>query len=840
MTMRLRRHAGLLLLFAFWAAPACVLASQTSAVEASAAHEDATDAGYRHPPAALQALVDAPTAPRLSLSPQRDLIAYMRTPALPGIEVVAQPELKLGGIRIHPRTYASSSFAFVDDLWLQTVADGEEQRIVGLPQPLAIAAMAWSPDQRHIAFTQVDAAAGRVELWLVDVTAGRARRLIEQPLNTVVGSGVQWLPDSQGLLVQLRPEGQGEPPADAGIPSGPNIQETAGGGGVQSLRTFQDLLRNPQDARVFAHFLTTQVARVGLDGRIAPIGTPDLHVGLAVSPDGRHILRQRIQHPFSYQVPYSRFPRRIDVIDLQGAVVHTVATLPLIEGLPTGRDAVPTGVRRIDWRSDAPATLVWAEAQDGGDPAVDAEVRDRVFAHAAPFQDPPETLADLSMRYAGIRWGDDALALLTEFWWRDRQLREWRLAPGVAATAPVLLREGSYEDRYADPGDPVTVADARGFRRLLIAADGESIYRIGEGASPEGDRPFLDRQHLASGETQRLFHSQAPYYELPQALLDPEARQVLTTRESPTEPPNFFARTLGDAGDTPRALTAFPHPTPQLRDVSKEQIRYRRDDGVELTATLYLPAGHDPQRDGPLPLLMWAYPQEFRSAEVASQVTDSPHRFNRISYWGPLAYLAAGYAVLDDPAMPIVGEGDAEPNDTYVQQLVGSAQAAVDEVVRRGVADRDRIAVGGHSYGAFMTANLLAHSRLFRAGIARSGAYNRSLTPFGFQAEERNYWQARDTYLEMSPFNYADRIRDPILLIHGEEDNNSGTFPMQSERLYAAVMGLGGAARLVMLPRESHGYRARESILHMLYETHAWLETHVRDAPPRAEEDTTR
>lgn len=796
---------------------------------ADAAHGEA--AGYRLPAPELRSIVDAPQAPRLSLSPRRDLIAYMRVPALPGIDVVAQPELKLAGLRIHPRTFSGSAFSFADDLWLQEVDGGRERRIEGLPSPLALASLQWSHDQRHIALSHVDTRAGRVELWLVDVAAARARRLLDRPLGSVTGSGFDWLPDGRGLLALLRPERQGGPPQDDGVPAGPSVQETVGTGRVQSLRTYQDLLRNAHDEALFAYYLTSQLAQVGLDGSVREIGEPDLHVGASVSPDGRHLLRQRVERPFSYLVPYSRFPRRIDVIDLDGRLLHTVATLPLVEGLPTGNDAVPTGVRRIGWRADAPATLVWAEAQDGGDPSREAAVRDRVFAHAAPFAGEPRAIADLSMRYGGILWGHGELALLTESWWKTRRFREWRLAPDTGA-APALLREGSYEDRYADPGSPVMQPDDRGFARLLTTGPGGLvIYRIGAGASPEGDRPFLDRQDLAGGGTERLFQSSAPWYEAPFALLDEGATRILTTRESPQEPANILLRAT--AGGEPVALTDFPHPTPALRGVRKEQLRYTRADGVELTADLYLPPGHDPARDGPLPMLVWAYPREFKSADAASQVRGSPHRFNRISYWGPLAFLARGYAVLDGPTMPIVGEGDAEPNDTYVEQLVASARAAVDEVVRLGVADRDRIAIGGHSYGAFMTANLLAHSDLFRAGIARSGAYNRSLTPFGFQAEERNYWQARDTYHAMSPFDHADRIDEPVLFIHGEEDNNSGTFPMQSERMFAAIKGLGGTARLVMLPRESHGYRARESILHMLAETDAWLQRHVKEAPPR-------
>ncbi|MEN1940029.1 prolyl oligopeptidase family serine peptidase [Luteimonas sp. MJ174] len=832
-TPALKSLAAPLLLACLAMAPAPSQARDTAPGAASAGDASSDTNGYRLPAPALRAIVDAPQAPRLALSPKRDLIAYMQVPSLPGIDVVAQPELKLAGLRIHPRTQSASAFSFIDDLWLQSVDDGAERRIAGLPQPLALASMQWSPDQRHIAFSHVDQRAGRVELWLVDVGAGRARRLIEQPLGTAVGSGFDWLPDSTGLIALLRPEGQGAAPESDGIPRGPNIQQTDGGGQVQSLRTYQDLLGNPHDEALFAYYMTRQLVRLGLDGRVEPIGGPELYVGASMSPDGRHLLRQRLERPFSYLVPYSRFPRRIDVIDMGGELLHTVATLPLVEGLPTGNDAVATGVRRIAWRADAPATLVWAEAQDGGDPAREVEVRDRVLAHAAPFKGEPDVIADLSMRYGGVRWGHGGLALLTESWRKTRRTREWRLAPDTGA-APVLLREGSYEDRYADPGTPVMQLDDRGFARLLTTGGGETIYRIGDGASPEGDRPFVDRQDLGGGGTERLFQSEAPWYEAPFALLDAEASRILTTRESPTEPANILLRTLGAAADAePVALTDFPHPTPALHGVSKEQIRYSRADGVEMTADLYLPAGYEPGRDGPLPMLMWAYPREFKSADAASQVRGSPHRFNRISYWGPLAYLARGYAVLDGPTMPIIGEGDAEPNDSYVKQLVASAQAAVDAVVERGVADRERIAIGGHSYGAFMTANLLAHSDLFRTGIARSGAYNRSLTPFGFQAEERNYWQATDVYDAMSPFDHADRINEPMLIIHGEQDNNSGTFPMQSERMYAAIKGLGGTARLVMLPNESHGYRARESILHMLAETDAWLEKHVKDAEPR-------
>ncbi len=815
---RARRASAVLVLCAgllLSVPPALALAPVT-------AQKAAQGEGYRLPSAALQAVVDAPRAPSLSLSPRRDLAAMLQTPPLPSIAQVAAPELKLAGLRINPKTVSDSRFSFGSKLWLISTADGTERQISGLPQPLSVASLAWSPDQKYLAFNQLDPASGANELWLVDVGTASARR-VAQGLNSVVGNGYAWLPGGDALLVLQRPAGVGEAPLGDGVPAGPAIQETVAGQGVRSVRTYQDLLKNEDDARLFEYYLQAQPVRVAINGDTTPVGAVGIYLGLSASPDGNYLLSQRVQRPFSYAVPVSRFPRNIEVLDAQGKLVHTVARLPLVDGLPTGNDAVPTGVRSISWRADAPATLVWAEAQDGGDPARDTAIRDAVLMQAAPFEKPPVTLAQLGSRYAGIRWSSGELALLDEFWWKSRQVRQWKIAPDLPEQAPVLLSERSDDDRYSDPGEPVLQLDAAGRSHLQLSGDGNSFYRIGAGASAEGDRPFLDKVDLASGKSERLFHSQAPHYEVPLALIDGDRPRVLSYRESNDVPANLFTRDLG-ADATPQPLTHFAHPLPALRGVNKEQIRYTRNDGVELTGDLLLPPGYDPKKDGPRPLLMWAYPAEFKSAADASQVTGSPHRFNAVSYWGPQAFLAKGYVVLSAPSMPIIGEGDAEPNDTYIEQLVASAQAAVDEVVRRGVADRERIAVGGHSYGAFMTANLLAHTDLFKAGIARSGAYNRTLTPFGFQAEERNYWKAQDTYLKMSPFNYADRIKTPILFIHGAEDNNSGTFPMQSERMFAAVKGLGGTARLVMLPNESHGYRARESIMTMLAESEDWLD----------------
>jgi len=793
----------------------------------------AQESCYRLPPPELQAIVDAPRAPALSLSPRRNLAAVVQTPPLPGIVEVSQPELKLAGLRINPRTCSGSRFAFGTGLTLLDLASGKEQLIRGLPRGLRLADISWAPDQRHLAFSHVSyqGTRGKVELWLVDVAARRARKLSPQPLSTVLSRGFSWLPDSSAMLVQWRPVGLEQPPKPHSAPCGPVMQDSDPGA-VRQLRTYQDLLRNEDDARLFEYYITVQLALVKLDGTSRPLGAPDQFSRVSVAPGGQYLLTQSVMRPYSYMVPASSFGERIEVRDMECKLLHTVAMLPLEEGLPPGNDAVSEGVRHVGWRVDAPATLVWAEAQDGGDPAVQREVRDIVYMHAAPFRGSPQVVARLSMRFGGIAWGRGDVALLNERWHKTRAYKQWMIAPDHPHMAPELIHTGSYEDRYNSPGSPVMKADASGFPRLLIGPD-TTILLDGAGATPEGERPFIDRLSLTTRKKERMFQSAAPYFENVAAVLNDDGTLLLTTREAPGERPNYFVRDLRLPAERQlRALTSYPHPTPQLKEVQKEQIRYARKDGVELTATLMLPPGYLATRDGPLPLVMWAYPQEFKSSAAASQTTGSPYRFNAISYWGPAAFLAMGYAVLDNPSFPIIGSGEEEPNDSYMPQLVASAEAAVDEVVRRGVADRHRIAVGGHSYGAFMTANLLAHTRLFRAGIARSGAYNRTLTPFGFQAEDRLFWQAPEVYHAMSPFNYADKIKDALLLIHGEEDSNSGTFPVQSERMFQAIKGLGGTARLVMLPNEAHAYRARESILHMLYETNAWLEKYVKNAKP--------
>ncbi|MGQ0712129.1 MAG: prolyl oligopeptidase family serine peptidase [Gemmatimonadaceae bacterium] len=788
----------------------------------------AAQQGYRQPPAPIADILDAPQTPAVFVSPDRAWLLLGERASLPSIAELSEPELRLAGLRINPRTTGPSREAGLSGLSLRSILPGRgdpQERRIQPPSGGRIGIPLWSEDSKRVAFAVTTDSAMR--LWIADVATGNARPAVAPPLNAAVGNPCTWI-DATRLACKVVPPDRGPEPSRSTTPTGPVIQEAAGRAAPN--RTYQDLLSNPADETLFEHYATSRIAIIPVDGSARLVGSAGIHRQLEPSPDGRFLLVETSHRPFSYVVPLSRFPQRIEVWDMDGQVVKRVTDRPLIEEMPIAFDATVPGPRDATWRLDVPATLVWVEALDGGDPARKVERRDRLVALDAPFTGEPRTLFEGGYRIDDIVWSSSSLALVTEEWWKTRRTRTWAIPLG-AATGPRLVFDRSSEDRYSDPGEFVTVPGPRGTPVLLTTRNGRFAYLAGNGASPEGDRPFLDRVELSTWKPTRLWRSRAPHYESVVTVLDPDARQIITRRESVTEPPNVFVRDVRSGRLT--QVTTFKDPAPQFAGVTRELINYKRADGVALSATLYLPAGYDRSR-GPLPFLFWAYPREFKTAAAAAQVRGSPYRFVRPQGSSHLFLLTQGYGVLDDPAMPIVGEGTSEPNDRYIQQLVAGAQAAVDEVVRRGIADRDRIAIGGHSYGAFMTANLLAHSDLFRTGIARSGAYNRTLTPFGFQAEERDFWKAQDTYMQMSPFTFAHQINEPVLMIHGEADNNSGTFPMQSDRMFAAIKGNGGVVRYVLLPSESHGYRARESVGHVLWEMVEWLDRYVNEGKKTA------
>ncbi len=784
------------------------------------------DIQYQTPPREIQELVDAPLTPLVSVSPSKTHMAMFERPGHPPIEEVAQEELRLAGLRINPKTNGSSRARYYTGIQVQEMGASSARPVSGFPEKARLENIDWSPDGSRIALTHTTDQG--LELWVINVAEATARKVLGDAYlsDAMGGSPFEWMNDSRQLLVRTIPAGRGALPAKSDVPAGPIVQSNEGK--VAPARTYQDLLTNNHDEAVFEFYTGSELHLLDLtDGSTTPFAEPGLIRSFESSPSGQYVLITYVHRPFSYLVPYYRFPLRTVIYDRQGRLVREVADTPLAEDVPIGFGAVPKGPRSFNWRSDAPAQLWWVEALDSGDPDLEVDFRDQLFYLDAPFEGDKQEGPKVALRYAGNYWGDNDLAIVVERWWPDRRIIASQWSPAQPSAEKSTLYDRSWEDRYNDPGSFLSITNEHGHYVLLQDAAGKYLYLSGEGASPEGNRPFLDRYEIASGETERLWRSEGPYYEYPVSVIDLDEKQVVTRRESRDTPPNYFLRNW-ETGDLEQ-LTSFPNPYEAMKGVQKELVRYERSDGVEMTGTLYLPKGFQPGSDDPLPVLMWAYPREYKSADAAGQVSDSPHEFIRLYYGSPIYWVTRGYAVFDDVSMPVIGEGDAEPNETFVEQLRMNAKAAIDKLADMGVGDPNRVGVGGHSYGAFMTANLLAHTDLFAAGIARSGAYNRTLTPYGFQAEERTFWEAPEIYFNMSPFMHAHKIKAPILLIHGEADNNSGTYPMQSRRFYAALKGQGATTRLVMLPHESHGYRARESVMHMLWEMDTWLEKHVKN-----------
>jgi dipeptidyl aminopeptidase/acylaminoacyl peptidase len=772
---------------------------------------------YAIPDSDIVSIIDAPPAPLALLAPGRRLVALVHYESHPPIALLARPYLPLAGIRIDPVIAGRQRTRRVTGLAVLRVEDGSE-RGLDLPAGAAVSVPAWAPDGQRFAFT-IDESDG-IGVWVADAETSTATQVPGLRVRDVlggdplsIGTTVTWSRDGSSLIVL------GAPAERAALPEAPiepQIEETAGK--RSQMATFQDLLSTAADEDIFESLATTMPLRVDpVTGATKELGPPGLYQHLQESPDGTYLLVHRLQRPFSFRVPYPYFARRTEVWSAAGGLERVIADLPVSDEIP--RQGVPTGPRYVSWEERAPASLAWIEALDGGDPIAPAEYRDRIMRLSAPFADDPQPAFSVRHRCLGFRDMDVPHRVLMTEHDRDRRWLTTWLCDLAAPEGNRIVFDMSADDDYADPGSPLMAVHPDGTRTVL--QDQSMIYLRGEGASPDGDRPFLDRLDLETLHTTRLFHSPPDSYDYVLGFAAGGRNEVVLSHESRTAPPNLLVAALD--GSKVRPLTAWPDPHPHLTGMDKQLIVHDRGDGVQLSGMLHLPPGHDPDRDGPLPLVIWAYPLDYGSPATAGQVRGSSKRFTRLTASEPVWFVLRGYAVLSHATMPVIGDPETM-NDTYIEQVSSAAAAHVRALDERGVIDPARVAVGGHSYGAFMTANLLAHTDLFAAGIARSGAYNRSLTPFGFQTERRSFWEAPQIYDQVSPFRYADQISAPILLIHGAQDSNPGTFPVQSERLFQALQGTGGTARLVLLPHESHGYLARESVLQLLAEQFSWLE----------------
>lgn len=784
------------------------------------------DAAYRTPPKAIADMLMAKPTPGVSLDDKGEWMLLSESNSYPSVEELARPEWKIAGLRINPANFAPSRQNFINNLYLKNVKSGKQVNITGLPSPLFASSVSWSPDDKKIAFTHTTSK--QVDLYVIDLANARATRINKTPLNTVTGS-YSWF-NEQTVIYRGTLKPATAAPLRPAVPKGPATQENVGKASPRP--TYQDMIKSPFDEQLFAFYATTQLIRNN-NGVETKIGAPAIYTSVTVSPDKKYLLTRTVHTPYSYLVPYNGFPTTVALTDINGTLVKTLAEIPSSETAPSGNDNVANVNRGYDWRDDEPATIIWTRPLDSGLIKTATEFHDAVFALAAPFNGTPVELFKTRMRYRGVVWGDATHALINEGLTGKQTAQINRYNPSTGEVEKLITRNST--DAYSNPGFPVTAPNKYG-KDVLVLTGNSILFNNTSGSSPKGDLPFLMSYDLSTKKADTLWRSAEGTYETVVRVLDPSKLSLVTRRESETQMPNYWLKDLR-LRIADRQLTAFSNPYPQLDGVSKEKVLYKRADGVDLTGDLYLPKGYDAKKDGPLPVLIWAYPAEYNSAADAAQVRGSEHRFTLVNWGSPVFYVTQGYAVLNNAEMPIVAtDKNRKPNDNFIEQLTMNAKAAIDKLSSMGVGDSNRVAVGGHSYGAFMTANLLAHTKLFKAGIARSGAYNRTLTPFGFQNEDRTYWEAPDLYNAMSPFSNADKIKTPILLIHGDADNNTGTYPIQSERMFNAIKGHGGTVQYISLPYESHGYQGRENLLHMLSAQLDWLEKYVKNADKKVTE----
>ncbi|WP_447637914.1 prolyl oligopeptidase family serine peptidase [Flavobacterium microcysteis] len=779
---------------------------------------------YQKPSKEILDLADYERAPSVTMDTKKEymLLSYRNT--YKTLDELNQEEMRLGGLRINPITNISSTVTYINNLKVRKIKDKNEIQVTGLPQNPKISNISWSPDEKKIAFTHTTATG--VELWVLDMASAKATRLTDATVNANMGGPFSWYRDNQNLLVKMLPKNR---PAlidsKKDLPKGPTVS-TSDGSKSQN-RTYQDLLKNKTDETNFETLVTSELYKIDLNGKASLYKSADLYAGEGFSPDGNYIMITTIQKPFSYIVPLSRFPMKSIVYDLTGKEIKVVNEVPLSEIMPKGFMATRKGKRSMNWRSDAPATLYYVDALDGGDPANKVDFRDEVFLWQAPFTSNPTSLAKTAQRYGGIVWGNNTTAILYDQWYDTRNEKTYLINPSNPGQAPKVIFDRNSQDIYSDPGSFETIKNQYG--RQVLALENDNAFLIGEGHTKNGQFPFIDEFNIKTLKAKRLY--QSAYKDKKESIFsieDFKKGDVLVQIQSKSEYPNYYFRNIKKKNELTQ-ITDFKNPFESIKNVHKEVIKYKRKDGVELSGTLYLPVGYDMKKKEKLPLLIWAYPEEYKDKNSAGQSSQNPNEFTFPNYGSFVYWVAKGYVVLDDASFPIIGEGSTEPNDTFITQLVDNAAAAIDAVDKLGYINRKKVAVGGHSYGAFMTANLLTHSDLFACGIARSGAYNRTLTPFGFQSEQRNYWEVPQIYNTMSPFMTADKMKTPLLLVHGDADNNPGTFTLQSERYFQALKGLGAPVRLLLLPKESHGYAAKENILHLLWEQDQFLEKHLKN-----------
>lgn len=777
------------------------------------------------------------------------------------MDVFSKPFHELGGLFVDFRANRNRNLTIRNNASLQLISASDGSKVtVTLPAASRVSNAVWSPDGKSVAFFVHTPDA--THLWVSDLT-GKARQITTRPVLATLNTNFDWEANSGSIITVLPPEPRAAMPQPSAVPTGPRVK-LAEESDKNRLRNYASLLATPYDQALLEWHATGQIAMIDVKTKaVKTIGQPTMVQDIDPSPDGKYLRVTRMVKPFSYLVPYSNFGTVQEIWDMDGKVLAKVTEEPLNVGVDSTRgvaapgagEVVPlaNGKREITWRPDGQG-LSYLEAEPApprGDSAVmqltddprTPRRKDRVFQWAPPFDaNGAKAIYTSDTRIATHRFSPDmSILFLTE-----------RTGPATHEYAVILsdpskkytLARYRNEDVYANPGQlilargPMVAAvgfgggfganAGRGERVVQLSPDGGSVYFSGtkydKNPTDVGPRSFIDKVDIKTGAKTRLYESDnTNVYERVLGYQDLEARKLIVARESAVDVTQAYLRT----GDQLAQITQNKDYTPDLTRAPKESFVVERPDGFKFKVNVSLPPDYKPGTR--LPAMFWFYPREFAGQEEYDRGarTFNKNAFPNFNARSMQFLVREGYAVVE-PDAPIVG-APGQWNNNYENDLRNNLAAVIDEVDRRGLVDRTRIGIGGHSYGAFSTVNAMVHTPFFKAGIAGDGNYNRTLTPLDFQSERRTFWEAKDTYLAMSPLLFANNMSGALLMYHGLGDQNVGTDPINSPRLFQALNGLGKTAAMYLYPFEDHGPATKETLLDLWGRWSAWLDKYVKN-----------
>jgi len=803
--------------------------------------------GYLRPSSEIADLVTAPrheSALLTNLSPAGDRFLRTESDGLTPLADLALPFHRLGGLALDPAGSRARSLTTGGSARLTLIDWRAERTIqVEVPTGATVSGTRWSPDGGAVGFLVNEP--GGSFLHVADAADGASRRLTERALLATRVTAFEWSGDGAHVYAVLVPEGRGPEPVRPAVPTTPLVRVAAAE--ENRLRTYPSLLQDPHDQALLEYHTTGQLARIRVaDGSVQPIGSPAMIESIDVPPSGDHLRVRTTERPFSYIVPVSQFGDLDEIWDLEGTALAELERRAVREGAPLPEaDADEEPRRSLGWHPDGGGLvfLQWAtqgndqgndvdEADADGVEATNGPRLDRVVRWLPPFDDTArEVLFESQTEIRSLRFGGDASWLFLA-----ERVRGTERLYAVHLDDPdtrYTLSEWDPDDFHANPGSLLTTTNALGASVVRTSSDGGSVYLSGtahfEDPETNAPRAFVDRVEIASGERERIWEAAEDLFERLVAVVDDDLNEIILAREGPTTVPDSWLLDRRDGSLVPLTRNADPHPI--VTQMRRERITVTRADGIRFKVNVTFPPDYPDYQEGTrLPAMFWFYPREYADQEAydRSWRTYNPNRFVTAGPRSMDILAAAGYLVVE-PDHPIVGPQE-RINDRFVVDLRQNHLAVIDALDERGWIDRRRLALGGHSYGGFGTINAMVHTPYFRAGIAGAPNTNRLLTPIGFQSERRALWDARETYLEMSPFLYAERLQGALLLYHGADDQNVGTFPDNSWRMIHALNGLGKTAALYVYPHEDHGPAAEETLLDLWARWVAWLDHYVKDA----------